>query len=415
MVLDNAFRVFSSRNYSYFFFGQLISRLGTWMQRTAVLWVVYVMTHSVLMVGVATFAEQFPSFILSSFGGITADKHDRNKVVIITQIISALQAVALTFVYYMGWHYIGLILFLSLVLGIVNAFDIPARQAMVNELVPDMNLLPGAIAMNSSLNNFTRLAGPALAGFIMARFGATVCFASNAISFIAVIYCLFQLKIPHREPIKKRKNFLLDLRDGIRYAGANTEIRTTLLLVASVSLLVATYNTLQPYFARDIFKGNASTYGLINAATGLGALISTLFIASQKNSDRLKRLLFSNLLLLGAGLIVMSYVKVLPLYLVMSMICGFGVMSAIPICNTIVQTASSPQLRGRVVGLFAMATMGALPLGSIFIGWLARIIGAQHCQLMQGVICLIIAIVFFRFLHAGKPEQTDTQLLNNSL
>ncbi len=405
MVTPYVFRVFSSRNYSYFFFGQIISRMGTWMQRTAVIWVIYTITHSLLMVGIATFAEQFPSFFLSPAGGITADKYERNKIVIVTQIVSAIQAVLLTVLYYLGWHSIWLILFLSLILGVANAFDIPARQAMVNDLVANPDFLPGAIAMNSSLNNFTRLAGPALAGVVMAAYGATACFAANAISFIAVIYCLFKLKIPkHGETMTRNKNSWKNFNDGLKYTLNNKEIGRTLLLAALVSFLVITYNTLQPYFAHDVFFGNAATFGYINGSTGLGALISTLVIASQKNGNKLKGMLFFNLILLGIGLIVMSYVHILYLYLIMSLICGFGAMSTMPICNTIVQTVSSPEMRGRVVGFFAMATMGMIPLGSLVMGWLAKIIGPQNCQFAQGIVCLLIVGAFFRFFKREKQS-----------
>lgn len=394
----NALRVFTSKNYNYFFVGQIISRMGTWMQRTAVLWVVYMLTNSVFMVGVATFAEQFPSFVLSPWGGIVADKYDRNKVVIVTQIVSALQALLLTLVYANGWHNIWLILCLSLFLGIANAFDIPARQAMVNELVPSNDMLPSAIAMNSSLNNFARLAGPALAGIVLAKYGATVCFASNFFSFLAVIYCLFKIKIEHVDNRTGRQNGWINFKNGISYVKAKPEIGTTLLLSALLSLLVATYNTLQPYFAHTVFHGDAATYGYINGATGIGALVSTLFIASQRNDGNLKRLLFFNLLVLGIGLCVMSFVRSFPLYLIISMFCGFGTMSTIPIANTIIQTSSSKEMRGRVVGFFAMATLGTLPLGSLIIGWLAKIISPQTCQLSQGVVCLIIGCSFIPFL-----------------
>ena len=394
----NALNVFAYKNYDYFFVGQIISRLGTWMQRTAVLWVVYMLTNSIFMVGVATFAEQSPSFVLSPLGGIVADRYDRNKVVIVTQIISAIQALLLTLTYFSGSHNIWFILFLSLILGIVNAFDIPARQAMVNELVPLKEMLPSAIAMNSSLNNCSRLAGPAVAAIMLAKYGATACFASNFVSFLAVIFCLFKIEIPSFEKTSKKKNGWSNFYDGISYVKSKPEIATILLLSALISLLVATYNTLQPYFAHDIFSGNAATYGYINASTGLGALISSFVVASQKNCDNLKRLLFINLLLLGVGLCILSFVHSLGLYLLVCMFCGFGIMSINPIANTIVQTASSKEMRGRVIGFFAMATMGSLPLGSMFIGWLAKIIGPETCQLTQGIVCLIIGFAFIPFL-----------------
>ncbi|WP_447642711.1 MULTISPECIES: MFS transporter [Chitinophagaceae] len=414
MTYSNTFRVFASPNYRLFFFGQLISRIGTWMQRTAVIWVVYMMTHSVLMVGLTTFAEQFPSFILSPAGGIAADRHNRFKVLMLTQGAALLQAVLLTCVYFSGFHPIWVILLLSAFLGVANAYDVPVRQAMVNDIIPNDDDLPSAIAMNSSLNNFTRLAGPALAGIVLAKYGATVCFAFNAVSFLAVIICLNKMTFPPYIPKENDKNPWTDFMDGIRYTKSNEDIGMTLYLSAFVSLLVITYNTLQPYFAKDVFHGDAATYGYINASTGLGALVSTLYIASQKNAENLKTILLHNLVLLGIGLMLMSYIHFFPIYLVMCFICGFGTMSVMPICNTIIQTSSSPQMRGRVVGFFAMSTLGTLPLGSLLIGWLAKYIGAQNCQLVQGIICVLIALAFYKFLrkptiHITKDTLSDNQ------
>ena len=398
MEFSNAFRVFKSRNYSLFFSGQLISRIGMWMQRTAILWVVFTMTDSVLMVGLATFVEQFPSFILSPAGGIVADRYNRYRVLMVTQFISAIQAVLLAIVYSMGYGSIWVLLILGLMLGIANAFDVPARQAMVNDLVGTQDL-PSAIAMNSSLNNLTRLIGPALAGIVIAKWGAGICFGSNAVSFIAVIICLSLLRLPKKQQSGKKTNVWIELRNGWQYTTNQPEIKNILLLAIFVSLLVTTYNTLQPYFAQNVFEGDASAYGYITSITGLGALVSTLFIASQKNSGSLKRVLFFNLLILGTGLIIMSRVRIFSLYLVMCFICGYGVMSVMPICNTIVQTVSSGKMRGRVMGFFAMATLGTLPLGSVFIGWVTKFISVEMCQAIQGSICLIIAVVFYKFLH----------------
>ena len=199
MELSNAFRVFKCRNYSLFFAGQLISRLGVWMQRTAIIWVIYKMTNSILMVGLATFVEQFPSFLLSPIGGIVADRYNRYKILLTTQIISALQAVLLTIIYFSGFGSLEILLFLGFILGIINALDVPTRQTMVNDLVNDPSTLPSAIAMNSSLNNLTRLIEPALAGVLLAKYGAAICFGFNAISFVAVILCISFVKLPKQE------------------------------------------------------------------------------------------------------------------------------------------------------------------------------------------------------------------------
>jgi MFS family permease len=404
MNFSNAFRVFKSRDYRLFFTGQLISRIGMWMQRTAVIWVIYTMTNSVLMVGVATFAEQFPSFLLSPAGGITADRYNRYKILMATQIISALQAVLLTVSYVYGYHSVTILLLLSLMLGIANAYDIPARQAMVNDLVKSNDDLPAAIAMNSSLNNLTRLAGPALAGIVIANYGAAICFGTNAVSFIAVIICLNMIHFPlYKAPLKRKKPWT-DFKEGFYYMKKQPEISKTLLLCSLVSFFVITYNTLQPYFAKSVFHGDAATYGYMNAAAGLGAFTSTLFIASQKKVSNLKTILFFNLLLLGTGLIVMSFVKILPVYIIFCFICGFGTMSIMPICNTIIQTVSLVEMRGRVIGFFAMATLGTLPLGSLVIGWLSKYISAQHCQLAQGILCLIIVMFFYKFLKGEKKQ-----------
>lgn len=403
MALSDSFSAFRSRNYQLFFWGQLTSRLGTWMQRTAVIWVVYTMTNSILMVGLATFAEQFPSFILSPAGGIAADRHDRFRVLIITQTASLVQAILLTSVYYAGYHPIWIIMLLSVLLGIANAYDVPVRQAMVNDIIFSKEDLPSAIAMNSALNNICMLLGPALAGFVLAKYGATFCFATNAISFLAVIFCLNKMVLPKYIPRQVEKKPWADFKDGIAYTKANGEIGTTLSLTAIVCMLVITYNTLLPYFAKDIFHGDAATFGYINASTGLGAIVSTLFIASQKNSGKLKPILFNNLLLLGVGLIVMSHVQHFYVFLLMCFVCGFGTMSIMPICNTIVQTTATPAMRGRVVGFFAMSALGTLPLGSLLIGWLAKIIGAQECQMVQGIVCLIIAGAYYKFLKIKKP------------
>lgn len=411
MKLSNAFRVFKSRNYSLFFTGQLISRIGMWMQRTAVIWVVYTLTHSVFLVGLTTFAEQFPSFLLSPAGGIAADRYDRFKVLMVTQVVSALQAVVLTFVYYYSINPFWGLLPLSALLGIANAFDVPARQAMVNDMVSKPEDLPGAIAMNSSLNNLSRLVGPALSGIVLAKFGATSCFIANAISFVAVILCLNLMQFPKRQSPGNRKNAWIDFREGLAYTRSQNEISKVLYLIGLVCLLVATYNTLQPFYARDVFKGNAAMYGFITAATGMGALTSTVVIAAQKNSSRLKQMLLINLLILGLGLILMSHMNYLPLYLLLSFVCGFGTMSVLPICNTIIQTVSDAHMRGRVVGFFAMAAFGTLPVGAVVIGWLAKTIHPQNCMLGQGVLCLVITALFYRFLNTPMPviKQTDNQ------
>lgn len=394
---NNTLRAFKSRNYKLFFWGQLVSRVGMWMQRTAVIWLVYSMTQSVFMVGVATFAEQFPSFLLSPLGGVVADRFDRFKVLMITQVVSALQAVILTTLYVLNYHEVWLILLLSVILGIANAFDVPARQPMVNDLVESPDDLPNAIAISSALNNLARLIGPALAGWMIAKYGAALCFGSNAFSFIAVIIALNLMKLP-KQITDKSKKIKGDLKAGINYVKSTPDIAHTLLLAFLVCLLVAGYNTLLPAYAKDIFNGDAGTFGTISASIGIGAFVSTVYIAGLPPAANLKRILWANLFILGIALICFSYMPSYYIALIILFFCGFGTMSIIPICNTIIQVTSKPEMRGRVISFFAMAAFGAIPIGSVTIGWLSEIVGIRNCILLQGIIEIGIAISFYNFL-----------------
>jgi MFS family permease len=419
MSFTNTFRSFRSRNYSLFFSGQLVSRIGTWMQRTAVIWVVYTMTHSVFMIGLTTFAEQFPSFILSPAGGIAADRYNKQKLVMITQIVAALQATALALLFITGNHQVWMILSLSVLLGIANAFEVPARQAMVNDLIDNKEDLPNAIAINSSLNNLSRLLGPALSGFVLARYGADVCFAGNAISFIAVITSLVLMRVPKQQTRITKKKFSADFTEGLTYVRNHREIGNTLLVLTLVCLLVNTYNTLIPVYAKDIFNGNAATYGYLSAFIGLGAVISTLFIASRQSGYNLKKVLRNNIIIVGLALIVFSYTRYLPLNLLLAILCGFGTMSVIPICNTIIQMASTPAMRGRAISFYTMAAFGTLPIGSLLVGWLSKYIGIENCILAQGIIALVIAASFSKFLSSDmkkaqeEPTANPTKLFTN--
>ena len=399
---NNTLRAFKSKNYQLFFWGQLISRVGMWMQRTAVIWLVYSMTQSIFMVGVTTFAEQFPSFILSPLGGVVADRFDRFRVLMITQVVSAIQAIVLTALYLLNYHQVWLILVLSTVLGMANAFDVPARQPMVNDLIKSADDLPNAIAINSASNNLARLIGPAMAGWLIAKYGAAFCFGSNALSFIAVIFALSLLKLP-KQAINRSKKIKGDLQAGIQYIKTTPDIGYTLLLAFLVCFLVAGYNTLLPAYAKEIFNGDAGTFGTISACIGVGAFFSTVYIASLPPKTDLKRFLWFNLLILGIALISFSYMPSYLFALILLFFCGFGTMSIIPICNTIIQVTSKSEMRGRVISFFAMAAFGALPLGSLIIGGLSEIIGVKNCILLQGIIEIGITISFYRFLY--KPTK----------
>jgi MFS family permease len=399
----NLFRAFRSQNYTLYFIGRSVSQFGTWMQRTAVIWVVYSITHSAFLIGVTIFAEQFPSFLFSIFGGIAADRYDRYKVIKITQITSMTQAVLLAVLVLSGHMIVWAILVLSAVLGIINAFDVPARQALVHEVVADQSDLPNALALTTAMASLAQLLGPALSGIVLSAFGAAVCFFINAASFGAVIISLLLMKLPVHELKKSEKKVIAEFAEGFSYLKKTPAIGLVILMLAIISLLVLPYNTVLPVFAKVIFKGDASTFGYINSFIGVGAVTGTIFLASRKPGAHLRRILFISTIMMGAGLICFSQIKNFPLAMFFAAMAGFGSVAQFTVCNIIAQSESMPQMRGRVIGILLMAIFGMLPLGSLLVGAVSQHIGAPATVLGQGIIGIIVALLFIRFLNKKAP------------
>jgi MFS family permease len=396
------FTAFKSRNYRLYFIGQSISLIGTWMQKTAVSWVVYALTHSKFMLGLSLFASMFPAFIFSFIGGVTADRHNRYRLLLITQIASMVQAVALTLLIISKHYNVWAILALSFVLGIINAFDVPARQSLVNELIEDKRYLGNALALNSSMVNLSRLIGPAIAGLILEKFGDAICFGSNAISFIAVISCILMMRLPKTQTVRSEKNVIQDLKDGWRYLKNAKAIRFIISMLAFISLFVLPFSTLIPVYAKDIFKGSASTFGIIDSMIGLGAFGGAMFLASLKPGSNLRKVLAVNTLIFGTGLVLFSHMHYYPLALLCAMLAGFGMMSQVTITNTLVQTTADPKMRGRMISFYAMAFFGMQPLGGLIVGSVSQMIGVPNTVLAEGCIALLIGYLHFRFLKKNK-------------
>ncbi len=405
--LSNTFRAFKNRNYALFFSGQSVSMIGTWMQRTGVSWLVYSITHSPFMLGVTIFASQFPSFLFSLFGGILADRYDRYKILLFTQTASMLQAILLAVLTLTNHYAIWQILVLSAVLGVINAFDVPARQPLVHELVSDKADLPNALALNSSMVNVARLVGPALSGIVLGKFGAGICFLINAASFLAVLISLLLMKLPKRIPVLVKKKITSELAEGFHYVKNTPALSVTLLLLSAVCLLILPYDTLLPVFAKVIFKGDATTFGYIFSFIGLGAICGTLFLASLKPGTDLKAVLLTSTVILGISLMLFSHTSYFPLAMVFAVFSGFGAMAQNTICITIIQLNADAKMRGRVMGYVALAYFGMLPLGSLLVGWLSQQIGSQNTLLGQGVIALVIAGVFAHFLRKDKLNKEE--------
>lgn len=408
----NVFRAFRSRNYTLYFIGRAVSQFGTWMQRTAVIWVVYAITHSAFLLGVTIFAEQFPSFLFSVFGGVAADRYDRYKVIKITQLTSMVQAVLLALLVITGHTVIWAILVLSVILGVINAFDVPARQALVHDVVADQADLPNALSLTTATASLAQLLGPALSGIVLSVFGAGICFLINAASFGGVIVSLLLMKLPVHEQKKHDKKVTKEFAEGFAYLKKTPGIGLVIIMLALISLLVLPYNTVLPVFAKVVFKGGASTFGYISSFVGVGAVIGTIFLASRKPGAHLKKILFISTIMMGAGLICFSQIKDFPLAMFFAMLAGFGSVAQFTISNIVVQSESAPHMRGRAISILLMAIFGMMPLGSVLIGAVSQHIGAPATVLGQGIIGLIIALCFARFLLKRAENTREGAPLN---
>lgn len=400
----STFNAFRSRNYKLYFAGQSISLIGTWMQKTAVSWVIYSQTHSQFMLGLTLFASLFPSFIFSFLGGVASDRYNRYKLLLLTQIASMIQAILLTVLIFFKDYAVWEIIALSALLGLINAFDVPARQSLVYEMVDDKADLPNALALNSSMVNLSRLIGPGIAGLALEKFGEDICFGLNAVSFIAVIGSLLLMRLPKFTAKLHTKNVFGELKEGFMYIRRTPSISLTLIMLGLISLLVLPFSTLIPVYAKDIFKGTASTFGVIDSVIGLGAFCGAIFLASLKPGRNLRKILAINTLVFGAGLIFFSHTTYYPVALVFAAVSGFGMMSQITISNTLIQTTVDPDMRGRVISFYAMAFFGMQPLGGLLVGAVSEWVGTPDTVMIQGLITVLIGVMLLRFVRLQERE-----------
>jgi MFS family permease len=388
------FRTLRYRNFRLFFGGQLISLVGTWMQSVAVTWLIYRMTGSAFLLGVVGFASQMPTFLISPFAGVLADRYNRHRILVLTQIMAMVQALllaALTLTGHIGaWSIVAL----SALLGLVNGFDIPTRQSFVLEMIENREDLPNAIALNSSMFNAARLVGPSIAGVLLAVIGEGMCFLVNGLSFIAVIAALLAMKLSPQKPSTHKGSVLQGLREGLRYATGFPPIKHILLLVAMVSGVGMPAFVLMPVFAKDILGGGPHTLGFLMGAIGVGALTGAILLASRKSIVGLVRWATIATAIFTSGLIALAFSNILWLSLVLLFAVGFGMMVQMASCNTILQTVTDDDKRGRVMSFYTMAFMGMMPLGSLAAGSLASEIGTPRTVLASGVVCAIGTIWF---------------------
>jgi len=386
-------RALVHRNYRLYFFGQLFSLAGTWMQRIAMSWLVYRLTGSTLMLGLVSFAGQIPVLVLALFGGVLSDRYDQRVMLLWTQSLALGQAVLLAALTLSGavlpWH----LILMALCLGIINAIDTPARQAFVVQLVDNRADLGNAIALNSFTMNTARFIGPSIAGVVVGLAGEGVCFLINAASYLAVILALRAMRTGKPE---KRKHAPAGeaILQGLRYAYGVPRIRHLLFLVAAVSFFVTPYVVLLPYFAREVYAGGAQTFGFLSAAAGAGALLGTLHLASQRGVAGLSRIIGRAALLAGLALIAFAVSSRLWLAVAALLVLGFCVISVIASCNTLIQSFVEDALRGRVMSLFTMAFLGVAPLGGLAAGWLAEHAGPRATLLIFAAAAIVAAALF---------------------
>lgn len=398
-------RSLSHKNYRLFFSGQSISLIGTWMTRIATSWLVYRLSGSAFLLGVVGFAGQIPSFVLAPFAGVLVDRWNRHRLLVITQVLALLQSLAMAILALTGLIKIWQVILLSIFQGLINAFDMPARQAFVIEMVERRSDLANAIALNSSMVNAARLLGPSLGGVVIAAVGEGWCFMIDAISYLAVIASLLAMKItPRMLKPSERANIFQQLREGWTYAANFAPIRNILVLLALVSLVGMPYTVLMPVFANDVLHGGPNTLGLLMAASGVGALIGALFLAARKSVLGLGKFIPSTAAVFGLGLIAFSFTRVLWLSLSLMVVTGLGFMIQMATSNTVLQTIVEEDKRGRVMSFYTMAFMGTAPFGSLLAGSVAERIGAPHTLLLGGIGCILGALWFAQSLPALRRE-----------
>jgi MFS family permease len=394
-------RAFSYPNYRLFFGGQIVSLIGSWISMTATSWLVYRLTGSAMVLGVVGFAGQFPGFVMGPFAGAYLDRWDRHRVLVATQSISMLQSFALALLTFTGHVTVPAIVVLNAVQGVVNAFDMPARQAFLTTMISDREDLANAIALNSSMFNAARLVGPSIAGVMIATAGEAWCFLVDGVSYFAVILALVAMKNVRRlDRHTSHPGIVEHLLEGWRYVFGFRPIRSLMLQLAWLCLVAMPFSVLMPVFADEILGGGPHTLGFLMGASGLGALSGALWLTTRKSVVGLGRVILINTVVFGGGLIGFGLSRSLPISVMFLTISGFGMMAQTASTNTVIQTIVDEEKRGRVMSFYTMAFLGTAPFGSLLAGWLSTRIGAPQTVMLSGALCIATAAWFSRELPA---------------
>jgi MFS family permease len=415
----HAWRALRHRNFRLFFSGQSISLIGSWMTRIATSWLVYRLTGSALLLGIVGFSGQILTFLLAPFAGVLVDRLDRRKLLVWTQVLAALQSLAMAALTLAHIITVPEIIALSALQGLINAFDMPGRQSFLVQMVEDKADLGNAIALNSSMVNVARLIGPALAGIVIGAVGEGYCFAIDGISYIAVIASLLMMHVTPNQARRVTTTMVEQLKEGWTYVANFLPIRTILLLFAVMSLMGMPFMVLMPVFASQVFHGGPHTLGWLMGASGVGALISAVSLAFRKSVRGLTTMIQISSALFGVGLILFGLSRSLPLSLLLMLFVGFGMMQGLAASNTVIQTLVPEDKRGRVMSYYTMAFVGMAPFGSLLAGELAHYVGAPHAVIITGTFCIAGAIWFTTQLPAMRdvmrPIYIEMGILPNPL
>ncbi len=393
-----SFRALRHRNFRYYWYGQMVSLIGTWMQSVAQGWLMHTLTASAFMLGLLGFAQFIPVLPLALLAGVVADRVDKRRMLLVTQSLLLLQATMIATVVSAGTVKPWMVLALALFYGIANTFDLPARQSFVIEMVGREDLANG-IALNSAAFNAARIVGPALAGLLLAGIGEAGCFWINAISFLAVIGGLAAMRLPPRVPTAHdAKSVGATLREGVRYAWANGPIRNLLLLLSVCAGLGFQFNVLLPVYTRDVMHAGPGTYGLLLSSFGAGSLLAAARMTMQHDRWALRRHLLSGLTMGGIGMVGFAWVRWLPGMLAMGALAGFGLILYVSSTNILIQMTTEDRFRGRVMSLYTLMFVGTAPFGALLAGGIAQRWGAPVATSVCAIILLCGALWISRRL-----------------
>jgi MFS family permease len=397
------------RNFQLFIAGQLTSLIGTWMQTTAQLWLVYKLTNSAALLGVFGFANQVPILFLAALGGYIGDRYNRHYGVIWTQTASMVLAFVLAALTFANIIQVWELIFIAFLVGVVNAFDVPIRQAFLVEMVVKEDL-PNAIALNSSIFNGARVVGPAIAGFALAWKGPAWCFFLNGLSFLAVIGALFAMRIERRELQKEAGSPFQNLLQGFRFAMSDLPIRSTLLLLSMLSLLGLQYSVFLPIFASEILHRGAKGFGLLMSAAGVGAVLGALHFAARTSYKGLARWIAATSTTCAVGLVIFSQSRAFWVSMAVLLVVGFCATVQMAATNTTLQNRVPDQLRGRIMAVYATMFMGVQPIGSLIAGGVAKRVGAPYTLAVFGTLCFLGSMIFIFRVVLPLQRQPEASL-----